>query len=108
MVEYVNIVICRHPNVHKDFTFRAPDSSSKVLNVGDYVLCETCKGPNQIAQCMTPEFRIADYQLKEFYGITVDKLKPVTAYLKPIIFAYRRKEEEPHGEDGQQNQWITF
>ena len=92
MVEYVNVVICKHQNSREQYVFRAPDSSSKQLDVGDWVLCETRLGPNQVAQCLTPAFRIADFQLKEFYGVKVDNLKPVTAYLKPIVFAVPHKE----------------
>lgn len=93
MVEYVNAVICRHPNVNKDFIFRAPDSSSKQLEVGDYVLVNTCRGPGQIARCVTSQFRIADFHLKEFYKVDVEKLQPVTAYLKPVCFAFTPPKE---------------
>jgi len=84
MVVYVEVVVCRHPNINKDFMFRAPSNSEKKLGVGDWVLCDTCKGPNQIARCITPQFRIADFQLKEFYGLDVEKLRPVTAYMVPV------------------------
>lgn len=108
MVEYVNVVVCKHPNLAKEFIFRAPDSSNHVLNVGDYVLCHTCRGPGQIARCVTPEFRIADFQLKEFYNVTIDKLAPVTAYLKPIVFTHVHVKEDAHGEDGQSDPWSAF
>lgn len=89
MVEYVNVVVCRHPNCNKNFIFRAPDNSSKALDVGDYILVNTSKGPNQVAQCITPAFRVADFHLKEFYGVEVKDLKPVTAYMKPICFTWK-------------------
>ena len=103
MVEYVDIVICRHPNVHKEFTFRAPEGTTRKLDVGDWVLVNTCKGKNQIAQCVTPQFTIADFHLKELYGLMVDQLQPVTAYMKPICFMYTPAKEEKHAENRQQD-----
>jgi hypothetical protein len=87
-VEYVNVVICKHPNCEQHFLFRAPENAEHGLNAGDRVLVTTSRGPGQMAQCITPQFTIADFQLKEFYNTTIDKLKPVTAYLKPLVFAY--------------------
>lgn len=97
MTEFVNVVVVRHPNVDKTFIFRAPDSSGYKLDVGDYVLCDTVKGPGQIAKCITPQFRIADFHLKELYNVSIDKLRPVTAYLRPIAFVL--KGERVHAED---------
>ena len=86
--EQVEIVICMHPNNDKFFIFRAPENASKKLNVGDYVLCDTCNGHNQIAQCITPQFTITDFRLKQFYDVEINRLPPVTAYLKPVAFAF--------------------
>ena len=96
MVEYVNIVVCRHPNVRDNFVFKAPDPDSvgNKLKAGEYVLVTTCKGPNQIARCITDQFRISSIHLKEFYGADVKQLKPVTAYLKPICVVYEHCGEE--------------
>ena len=91
--EQVEIVVCRHPNNDRNFVFRAPENASKKLNVGDYVLCDTCQGPNQIAQCITPQFMITDFRLKQFYNVDPNKLRPVTAYLKPVAFAYEPVKE---------------
>jgi len=88
MVEFVDIVQCKHPNCNQVFTFRAPEGSNKKLGVGDRVLVNTSKGPCQMATCITPQFRIGDFQLKELYGIDVCKLKPVVGYLKPVMFGY--------------------
>ena len=93
MVEYAEVVVCRHPNLNKDFMFRAPEGIEKTLGVGDWVLCDTCKGSNQIARCITPQFRIADFQLKEFYGLDMEKLRPVTAYMVPVAVVYTPTKE---------------
>ena len=87
MVEYVNVVVCVHPNDSGRYVFRAPDNLEMDLVVGDRVLVDTKKGPGQVAQCITPQFRIADFQLKEFYGVDVNNLRPVTAYLHPVVCA---------------------
>jgi hypothetical protein len=89
MVEYVEVVQCKHPNCNQVFTFRAPENSEKKLTVGDRVLVNTSKGPCQMATCITPQFQINNVQLKELYGITdINNLKPVVGYLKPIMFMY--------------------
>ena len=93
MVEYLNAVVCVHPNDGGRYVFRAPDVSQRKLNVGDRVLVDTKRGPGQMAQCITPQFRIADFQLKEYYGVEVKNLRPVTAYLQPIVFANVMAEE---------------
>ena len=93
MVERVSIVVCRHPNVGGNFTFRAPENSGKKLEAGDWVLVTTKKGPNQIAQCITPQFEIADYLLEQMYNVKKSALMPVTAYLRAIIFANEHTEE---------------
>ena len=89
MVGYVSVVVCKHPNLDREYVFRAPEDVGRELRAGDRVLVNTSKGPNQMATCITPQFEIADFQLKEFYGVNTDKLQPVTAYLKPIVFAYK-------------------
>ena len=93
MVEYVNVVVCVHPNDSGRYVFRVPDVSERKLNVGDRVLVDTKRGPGQMAQCITPQFRIADFQLKEYYGVEVKNLRPVTAYLQPVVFANVMAEE---------------
>ena len=93
MVEHVEIVVCRHPNYKGDFIFRAPEDSGKKLCIGDWVLVDTKQGPNQIAQCITPQFMIADFQLKQFYNVDVEKLRPVTAYMKPVCFVFTPAKE---------------
>lgn len=93
MVEYLNAVVCVHPNDSGRYVFRAPDTAERKLNVGDRVLVDTKRGPGQMAQCITPQFRIADFQLKEYYGVEVKNLRPVTAYLHPVVFANVMAEE---------------
>ena len=93
MDEFVEVVVCRHPNNNRNFVFRAPENASKKLNVGDYVLCTTCQGPNQIAQCITPQFEISDFLLKQFYNVNINRLCPVTAYLKPVAYLYTPAKE---------------
>lgn len=44
---YINVVVVKHPNCAIPYTFKVPDD--KRLNVGDYVLCDTKQGPNQMA-----------------------------------------------------------
>ena len=97
MTEFVNVVVVRHPNDKRTFVFRAPDNAGYILDVGDYVLCDTSKGPGQIARCITPQFRISDFHLREFYNVEIKDLRPVTAYLRPIAFVL--KKECSHAED---------
>lgn len=98
--KYVHIVLAKHPNCDIPYTFMAPDD--RQLHVGDYILCDTKRGPNQMAQCITPSFVIMETQLERFYNIKASNLKRVTAELKPHVFVYRQ--EVQYGEDGQQDE----
>lgn len=94
--QYVHVVIAKHPNCDIPYTFMAPDD--RQLHVGDYILCDTKRGPNQMAQCITPSFVIMESQLFKFYNVKAANLKRVTAELKPHVFVYKR--EVSHAEDG--------
>lgn len=94
---YINVVVVKHPNCAIPYTFKVPDY--KRLYVGDYVLCDTKQGPNQMAQCITPSFFILEDYLFKFYGVKASNLKRITAELTPKVFVY--KQEVQHGEEGQ-------
>lgn len=89
---YVNIVLIQHPNNPGWYVFRAPDNVQ--LNVGDRVLCTTSRGNCQFGQCITPSFRIGDWQLEQLYGVTVKKLKPITHRLIPEAFGFCKPEDD--------------
>lgn len=79
MNEY-KIVTVKHPNCNTPYTFSVPDHLG--LNAGDYVLCDT-KTHNypQVAQCITPSFRVSEDILKGLLNIAPTKLRPIVAYL---------------------------
>ena len=89
--KFINIVQCIHENNKNKLTFRV--SEDVKLDVGDYVLVETVLGPCRMAKCVTPSFYIGDWQLKEFYGIDVKNLKPVTHILKPVAIGIEKSGE---------------
>ena len=87
------IVTVKHPNCGIQYTFEVPDALD--LEPGNWVLCET-KRSNipQVAQCVTPSFRILGIQLKELYGIQPKNLRPVVGKLKPIMYPLQRRDGE--------------
>lgn len=87
------VVTVKHPNCNVPYTFEVPETLD--LTVGEYVLCNT-KTSNylQVARCITPSFEILGIQLKEMYGIQPKNLRPVVGLLKPVMYAYRNREEE--------------
>ena len=89
--KFIDIVQCIHEGNKKPFIFLVDEDVQ--LDIGDYVLVKTSLGPNRMARCITPSFHIGDWQLKEFYGIELDDLKPVTHILKPVPIGIKRSGE---------------
>ena len=89
--KYINIVQCIHESNQKPYTFSVEESVK--LNVGDYVLVETTLGPCRMAKCITPSFRIGDWQLRSLYGIEMKNLKPVTHVLRPVAIVNKKSAE---------------
>ena len=92
MNEY-KIVTVKHPNCNIPYTFSVPDHLA--LKAGDYVLCDT-KTHNypQVAQCITPSFRVSEDILKGLLNIAPTKLRPIVAYLSVEWCREEKKDEE--------------
>ena len=88
----VKIVLVKHPNVNGIYAFTAP--SGTAMGPGDYVLCNTKLGEDQIGRCISPSFYVEEDKLFEFYGTTVKKLQPVTAVLVPLKCEIEKEGEE--------------
>ena len=88
----VKIVTVKHPGCGTPYTFRVPDNLD--LKAGDRVLCNTKKAHCEMARCMTPSFEIIEPVLEELYGLKIEKLQPVVGFLKPIMYAYKKAEED--------------
>lgn len=99
----MNIVLVKHPNINGLYAFKVPDGEE--LAPGNYVLCMTRKGNDQIGRCVTPSFEVEEDMLGDFYGASATKMKPITSLLIP--FRYEDKKTEPQaGEtdaEGQDN-----
>lgn len=87
--KFANVVIAKHPNWKGLFVFKV--SSGIKLEVGEWILCDTARGPGQIAQCVTPSFEVGEWQVENLWGVTIKDLKPVTAYLKPVAIAIEKE-----------------
>ena len=87
------IVTVKHPNCNIPYTFSVPDHLA--LKAGDYVLCDT-KTHNypQVAQCITPSFRVSEDILKGLLNIAPTKLRPIVAYLSVEWCREEKKDEE--------------
>ena len=80
--KYINIVLVKHPGDGKQYTFQVPDNIQ--LSVGDYVLCNTVRGSEQVGQCISPSFVVGEWQLPRFFGVqSLKNLKCVTHRLIP-------------------------
>lgn len=90
-MEKFKIATVKHPNCDRPFTFRVPENLD--LDVGDYVLCKTKKGPSEVAKCITPSFEIMECHLLEFYNVEPKKLQPIVGILKPVMYGYTPAEE---------------
>lgn len=98
MGEIVRIVIVKHPNWNPQYVFKVPEDMN--LYAGDYVLCETRKSPHEIARCITPSFTIERDTLKELYGIALRELKPVVAWLRPVMYLQEKEGKDYDCENG--------
>lgn len=95
-METVKIVLVKHPNDTVNYAFQVPDAEDLV--VGQKILCSTNRGNDQIGVCITPSFTVSDNVLREYYGTTVSKLKPVTGILIPFMFVDTKETD-----DGKEN-----
>ena len=85
--EYFKVVTVKHQGCNIPYTFRVPENMT--LDVGDFVMCKTKKHPvPQVGKCMTPSFRIGDFQLEELYQIKPQNLMPVVGILRPVMYAF--------------------
>lgn len=93
MDEY-KIVTVKHPNCNTPYTFSVPYHLA--LKAGDYVLCDT-KTHNypQVAQCITPSFRVSEDILKGLLNIAPTKLRPIVAHLN-VEWCREEKTEDEH------------
>lgn len=74
------IVTVKHPNCNTPYTFSVPERLN--LDAGDYVLCDTkTHAYPQVAQCITPSFRVSEDILKGLLNIAPTKLRPIVAHL---------------------------
>ena len=80
----VYVVVVKHPNCNVPYIFKVPES--KMLNPGDYVLCDTKKGQEEIARCVTPSFHITDDLIEKYYNVKPDTMKFITGVLRPFLF----------------------
>jgi len=93
MNEY-KIVTVKHPNCNVPYTFSVPDHLA--LKAGDYVLCDTkTHAYPQVAQCITPSFRVSEDILKGLLNIAPTKLRPIVAYLS-VEWCKEEKTEDEH------------
>lgn len=92
-VNEYKIVTVKHPNCNTPYTFSVQEKLD--LSVGDYVLCDT-KTHNypQVAQCITPSFRVSEDILKGLLNIAPTKLRPIVAYLSVEWCKEEKKDEE--------------
>ncbi len=88
------IVTVKHPNCNTPYTFSVPERLD--LDAGDYVLCDTkTHAYPQVAQCITPSFRVSEEILKGPLNIAPTNLRPIVAHLVAVWC----KEPEENGND---------
>ena len=85
------IVVVKHPNCNVPYAFRVPET--KMLSPGDYVLCNTKKGTDEIARCITPSFHMSDDLIQKYYNVNPIQMKFITGVMRPYMF-----EEDRAGE----------
>ena len=88
MGERVNIGIVEHLNRAANsygssghFAFRVPDRYD--LKCGEYVLVDTSRGPNQLAQCICDSFSADPDIAFPLLGVKKGKLRTVKAVMVP-------------------------
>lgn len=94
----MNIVLVKHPNINGLYAFKVPDGEK--LAPGNYVLCMTRKGNDQIGRCVTPSFEVEEDMLGDFYGASAAKMKPITSLLIPFEYTDGKK----GGQDGEESE----
>ena len=88
----VKIGLVKHPNVNDVYAFSVP--AGEELQPGNYILCNTRLGEDQIGRCVSPAFWVEEDKLFEFYGTTEKKLQPVTSMLIPFRYEDKKVGEE--------------
>ena len=107
----VGIVLVEHLNKYNGsygsagyYTFQVPENQR--VKCGQYVIVDTAKGPNQVAQCICDSFMVDTEVMGQALGVNPKKLKPVKAVLEShelvwehesekLILEQKQKSEEP-------------
>ena len=86
------VVTVKHQGCNTPYTFTVPESLE--LSPGNFVLCETSNhNLPQVAQCMTPSFKVSEVLLKEMYKLNPKQMKPVVGILTPTMYFFRKTGE---------------
>ena len=87
-----NYVIIKHLTDSGKYLFRVPNRID--LECGDYVMCDTCRGENQLGVCCCDAF-LADPEIVEpLFGTQSSKMKYVTGKVEVRRFAEAIEEEQ--------------
>ena len=96
----VGIVLVEHLNKYNGsygsagyYTFQVPGNQH--IKCGEYVIVDTAKGPNQVAQCICDSFMVDTEVMEQTLGVNPKKLKPVKAVLEPHELLWSPGSEEP-------------
>ena len=95
----MNFVLARHPNYNGRYLFKVPEST--FLDAGTLIACDTARGQNQPAVCLTASFHGDPDVVCPLWGTTVKKLKPVTKVLREFLIDWGEELPftEPNAED---------
>lgn len=90
------LVIVKHPSENTKYLFELPPT--EYVRAGEYALCDTCRGQDQVALCLCDHFDAEGYELDAIcraFNTDVDKLRMITARLYVSRFRMPDIKPEP-------------
>ena len=87
-----NYVIIKHITDNGKYLFRVPMGID--LECGDYVMCDTCRGGNQLGVCCCDAFIANPGIVEPLFGTQSSKMKYVTGKVEVRRFAEAIEEEQ--------------
>ena len=87
-----NFVIIKHLNDNGKYLFRVPNGIS--LEAGDKVVCDTCKGNDQIGVCLCDSFLADPETMYTLFATKESNMKWITGKVEIEKFSEAREEEE--------------
>lgn len=83
----MNFVVCKHMNDSTKYLFALPDGVA--IDAGTIVACNTARGADQPAVCLTSSFEADPDKICPLWGTTRARMRPVTKVLREFVLDWQ-------------------